>query len=225
MNNCNKRIILASASPRRRELLSQIGMEFEVRPSGAREETEGTRPSEIVEELSALKARDVFDFLSQEEKEDALVIGADTIVSLDGKIMGKPEDSGKAALMLGCLQGRTHQVYSGVTLIFLIQEKEGEEPHRRELSFHEKTDVSMFPMSEREIESYVATGEPLDKAGAYGIQGKCAAYIRGIEGDYYNVVGLPLGRLCQEMKKAGLLAAGINVRTDIYYDKADRIGH
>ena len=204
MNSCNKKIILASASPRRRELLSQIGMEFEIRPSGALEQTKGTQPAEIVEELSALKAGEVFDALSKEERADALVIGADTIVALDGRIMGKPKDPGEAALMLGRLQGRTHQVYSGVTLVWQGRE---DSPSRIRLSFHEKTDVAMFPMTEREIERYVATGEPLDKAGAYGIQGKCASHIRGLRGDYYNVVGLPLGRLCQEMKKAGLMAA------------------
>lgn len=202
MNSTDKKIILASASPRRRELLAQIGMEFEVRPSGASEITGETEPSGIVTELSALKARDVFAALSEEERRDVLVIGADTIVVLDGKIMGKPKGPEGAVRMLGSLQGRTHQVYSGVTLVW--QEEKDAGTSRMELSFHEKTDVAMFPMTEREIADYVATGEPLDKAGAYGIQGKCAAHIRGIAGDYYNVVGLPVGRLCQELKKARL---------------------
>ena len=101
--------------------------------------------------------------------------------------------------MLKLLQGRHHQVYTGVTMIFAGL---GEQ-----CTFAERTDVQVFPMTRQQIENYVATGEPMDKAGAYGIQGKCASHIRGLRGDYYNVVGLPLGRLCQEMKKAGLMAA------------------
>lgn len=193
----DKKIILASGSPRRRELLNQIGMEFEVRKSNAEETATADSPSELVRELSDLKASDVFESLSEREKRDSLVIGADTVVSLDGTVMGKPGDREDAVRMLTSLQGRIHQVYTGVTLIF--QKKQGNAPGK--ISFFEKTDVSMYPMSEEEIIAYVATGDPLDKAGAYGIQGKCAAYIEGISGDYNNVVGLPVGRLYQEMKK------------------------
>ena len=192
MNNYGKRIILASASPRRKELLAQIGMDFEVISSRAEEKTECTEPSGIVLELSRLKARDVFAGLSEKEKRNALVIGADTIVSCEGRIMGKPGSPERAYEMLRALQGKTHQVYTGVALVW----QDGES------SFSERTDVTMFPMTPEETQSYVATGEPLDKAGAYGIQGRCAAYIREIAGDYYNVVGLPVGRLCQEMKRA-----------------------
>lgn len=195
MNSGGRRIILASASPRRRELLAQIGMDFEVMASAAEEKTECPKPSEMVRELSRLKAGDVFDMLPENEKRDVLVIGADTVVSLEDRIMGKPKGSEEAVGMLRRLQGKTHQVYTGVTLIW-------KEEKTMEVSFYEETDVAMFPMTEEEIRGYVATGEPLDKAGAYGIQGKFAAYIKGITGDYYNVVGLPVGRLCQEMKKA-----------------------
>lgn len=188
----SKRIILASASPRRRELLHQIDMEFEVIPSNAEENTKSSVPAEAVKELSCLKAVDIFNRLSEEEKKDALIIGADTVVSLDGHIMGKPNSRENAVKMLSLLQGKTHQVYTGVTLVWADLQK---------ISFYEKTDVTMFPMSAEEIEGYVATGEPMDKAGAYGIQGKCAAYIKEISGDYNNVVGLPIGRLYQEMKK------------------------
>lgn len=188
----SKRIILASASPRRRELLHQIDMEFEVIPSNAEESTKSSVPAEAVKELSCLKAVDIFNRLSEEEKKDALIIGADTVVSLDGHIMGKPNSRENAVKMLSLLQGKTHQVYTGVTLVWADLQK---------ISFYEKTDVTMFPMSAEEIEGYVATGEPMDKAGAYGIQGKCAAYIKEISGDYNNVVGLPIGRLYQEMKK------------------------
>lgn len=193
----NKKIILASASPRRRELLSQIGMDFEVRVSDASESAVSYEPSELVKELSALKASAVFDQLSKEEKEESLVIGADTVVSLSGSIMGKPKDGQEAVNMLLGLQGRVHQVYTGVTFIFQADLREAP----MKVSFFEKTDVSVYPMSQEEILSYVATGEPMDKAGAYAIQGKFAAYIKEINGDYNNVVGLPIGRLYQEMKK------------------------
>ncbi|MBO5055486.1 MAG: septum formation protein Maf [Lachnospiraceae bacterium] len=193
----NKKIILASASPRRRELLAQIGMEFQVLPSGAEEKTGNCSPSEMVKELSHLKALDIFQKLSGGEQAQSLVIGADTVVALDNNIMGKPGNKENAVKMLSDLQGRTHQVYTGVTLIW----QEDKSMVQREISFYEETSVTMFPMTPEEIEAYVATGEPMDKAGAYGIQGKCAAYIKGISGDYNNVVGLPIGRLYQEMKK------------------------
>ena len=191
------RLILASSSPRRRELLAQIGLSFEVIASHTEEKTKSTEPGEMVQELSALKATDVFDQIPPEERAGIIVIGADTLVSIEGKVMGKPADEIKAQEMLSRLQGNTHQVYTGVTLIW---QAEGEKEPRKK-TFFEKTDVSMFPMSTEEIRSYIATGEPMDKAGAYGIQGKCAAYIRGLSGDYYNVVGLPVGRLYQELKR------------------------
>ena len=190
------RLILASSSPRRHELLAQIGLSFEVIASHAKENTKSTEPGEMVQELSSLKATDVFDQIPPKERAGTIVIGADTLVSIEGKVMGKPADEIKAQEMLSRLQGNTHQVYTGVTLLW---QAEGEqEPQRK--TFYEKTDVTMFPMSTEEIRSYIATGEPMDKAGAYGIQGKCAAYIRGLSGDYYNVVGLPVGRLYQELK-------------------------
>lgn len=193
----NKKIILASASPRRRELLAQIGMEFQVLPSGAEEKTGNCSPSEMVKELSHLKALDIFQKLSGGEQAQSLVIGADTVVALDNNIMGKPGNKENAVKMLSDLQGRTHQVYTGVTLIW----QEDKSMVQKEISFYEETSVTMFPMTPEEIKAYVSTGEPMDKAGAYGIQGKCAAYIKGISGDYNNVVGLPIGRLYQEMKK------------------------
>lgn len=189
-----KTIILASASPRRRELLSQIGIPFIVRKSNAEEKTESCEPAELVKELSCLKARDIFDKLSEREKENSLVIGADTVVACDGNIMGKPKSKAHAIEMLTLLQGRAHEVYTGVTLIF-------KEDRVKEISFAEQTKVNVFPMSFAEIEEYVATGDANDKAGSYGIQGSFAAFIKGIEGDYNNVVGLPVGRLYQELKK------------------------
>lgn len=191
------KIILASASPRRRELLEQIGLEFEVIPSCVEEKAASRVPCEMVMELSALKAGDVFDRLKDEEKALSVVAGADTIVVFEGQVMGKPDSRKEAEDMLSLLQGKTHQVYTGVTLI--RQKEKGQPPVA--VSFYEKTEVTMYPVSSQEIRAYVDTGEPMDKAGAYGIQGKCAAFIQEICGDYYNVVGLPIGRLYQEMKK------------------------
>ncbi|MCI9328048.1 MAG: septum formation protein Maf [Lachnospiraceae bacterium] len=212
------KVILASASPRRRELLTQIGMEYEVIPALSEEKLplrkaggslgcagdcrDGERellPSEIVELLSAQKAGEVLERLLKEKRSFFTVIGADTVVALDGVVMGKPGSRQEAISMLTRLQGRSHQVYTGVTLI--AQNGENEPP--LQVIFHEKTDVVMYPMSEAEINAYVDTGEPMDKAGAYGIQGRCAAFIREIHGDYNNVVGLPVGRVYQELKGMG----------------------
>ena len=186
----NKKIILASASPRRRELLTQIGLDFDVVVSETEEKITSTEPAKVVEELSAQKAEAVWEKLAEsgvcdpEQKSgettmtDTLVLGADTVVACDGKILGKPADSEAAA---------------GVTILY---EENGE---RKTLTFHEKTTVHFYPMTDAQIREYVATGDPMDKAGAYGIQGFCARYIRGIEGDYNNVVGLPVGRVYQEL--------------------------
>lgn len=195
------RIILASASPRRRELLAQIGMEFEVMVSNVEERVTATLPDEVVQELSEQKAEAVLAVLQAREGEtDAptLVIGADTIVACDNKILGKPKDEEDAKRMLRLLSGRTHEVYTGVTMLFSPQSPAGS-PVRCH-TFFECTKVCFAPMTEAEIAEYVATKDPLDKAGAYGIQGFCARYIKGIEGDYNNVVGLPVGRLYQELK-------------------------
>lgn len=191
------KIILASASPRRRELLQQLGLEFEIRPSEAQEKTKSKEPSQIVIELSEIKAQDIYERLSEEERASYMVIGADTVVALNDRIMGKPKDYKEAVQMLLSLQGNTHQVYTGVTL--LLRKGPGKVPSK--ISFYEKTDVTMYPVSREEIEVYVSTGEPMDKAGAYGIQGRGAAFIKEIHGDYNNVVGLPIGRLYQEMKR------------------------
>ena len=190
-----ERIILASASPRRRELLTQIGIEYEVVPSEGEERTEKSRPEEIVMALSRQKAADVEGKMEEKGEDGFLIIGADTVVAFEGTVMGKPKDREDARRMLDTLQGNVHQVYTGVTL---CRKKDGQPPVFH--TFYEKTDVTMYPMSGDEIEAYIATGEPMDKAGAYAIQGRCAAYVKGICGDYSNVVGLPVGRLWQEMK-------------------------
>lgn len=186
-----EKIILASGSPRRKELLEQAGMEFEVLASHAEEVITKTEPGEIVEELSLCKAQAAAEMLDKKERVGKIILGADTVVVLDGEILGKPGSENRAIEMLRSLQGKTHQVYTGVTLM-----QDG-----RTYSFHEKTDVEVYPMTEEEIAAYAATGDPLDKAGAYGIQGEFAKYIKGIHGDYYNVVGLPIGRVYQEIKE------------------------
>lgn len=189
-----RKIILASASPRRRELLEQIGAVFEVCPAKGEEKTARTEPGEAAEELSLKKCREVF----REQKGDVTVIGADTLVVLDGKILGKPGSEEEAVRMLSVLRGRTHQVFTGVT----VMSRKGEAVQT--LTFHESTQVSFYPMSDREIRDYVLSGEPMDKAGAYGIQGKGAVFVREIRGDYNNVVGLPAARLYQELKNMGI---------------------
>lgn len=190
--------VLASASPRRSELLGQMGIQFEISPAKGCEVVTKKIPSEIVEELSFAKADEVADLYADRLKNDTVVIiGADTIVVYDGEIMGKPRDESDAVDMLTKLQGGVHQVYTGVTLVILNDGK------RRTVTFHEKTDVTMYPMTKARIRDYVATGEPMDKAGAYAIQGKCSVYIKGICGEYNNVVGLPIARLMQELISLG----------------------
>lgn len=216
------RIILASSSPRRRLLLRQIGLTFDVIPAVMDEEvTPGSDPASTVEELSLQKALLVAErsHVSREadsHPEHALVIGADTIVVLDGEILGKPADPADAAAMLRSLSGRTHQVYTGVALVFgagisgIARVEPGTASTRNTFPhhvFHERTDVTFGSLTDEEIAAYVDTGSPMDKAGAYGIQDDLGAlFVERIEGDYYNVVGFPLFRFYREVNK---LAPGI----------------
>ncbi len=183
-------LILASASPRRRELLTQMGYSYEVRPARREETCSSTEPDEVVLELSGQKAMEIAE---DPLVENAVIVGADTIVVVNDKIMGKPLDSNDAARMLKNLAGQTHFVYTGVTAVLC------EGKTRRIHSFFEKTEVSFYPMKQAEISAYIATGEPMDKAGAYGIQGIGAKFIQKINGDYNTVVGLPAARLYQEV--------------------------
>lgn len=213
----NVRLVLASASPRRRELLSQIGLEFTVMPSTKEENAKTTEAGALVQELSRQKVVDIWEQLSggQGQNPDAdqeqiseetqepnlngkrqpelLVIGADTVVCCEGKILGKPHSREAAAEMLTALQGRSHEVYTGVTLY----------SQSETVTFFECTQVEFYPMTEVEISEYIDSKEPMDKAGAYGIQGLGARFVKGIRGDYNNVVGLPVGRLYQELKSRG----------------------
>ncbi len=132
------------------------------------------------------------------EAEYAAVLGADTVVAFEGQILGKPENEADALRMLRMLSGNTHSVFTGVTVIA------GNGREKRIISFAEETKVTMYPMTEEQIQAYVETKEPMDKAGAYGIQGKCAIYIEKIEGDYNNVVGLPVAALYQKLTKSGI---------------------
>lgn len=186
------KIILASGSPRRKELLSQMGLEYTVIPSRAEEKAAATTPEDKVMELAALKAWDV----AQNVSEDAMILGADTVVALDGCILGKPHTKEEAFQMLKQLQGRKHSVFTGVCLV----KKEGMSFSQD--CFFEETQVEFYPMNEDEIWEYIRTGECMDKAGAYGIQGRGGMYIAGIEGDYYNVVGLPIAPLYRHLKGA-----------------------
>lgn len=207
------KIILASGSPRRKELLEQVNLTFEVRTSSCEEKITKTIPQEVVMELSCQKASDVAASLLDTEKEDCYVIGADTIVASQDLILGKPADEEEAFSMLEKLSGSCHQVCTGVTLIHYSHGKSNIK------TFYEKTDVYFYPLTSEKIHAYLTTGEPqnktpgrhwnthngnqpewYDKAGAYGIQGYAAAFVQKIDGDYNNVVGLPVARLLQEME-------------------------
>lgn len=198
-------VILASGSPRRSEILEQVGIEFSVISSAIEEISTKNIPEEIVLELATMKAKDVAGQIS----EASIIIGADTMVALNGQVMGKPKDEEDAKDMLRKIQGKKHQVYTGVCVI--IKEINREKDKKTELesekiiSFTEKTEVWVYPMTEEQIEAYVRTGEPVDKAGAYGIQGKFAAHIEKIEGDYFNIVGFPVARFYQTLRKEGIL--------------------
>lgn len=190
------RWILASASPRRRELLRQIELPFEVSPSEADENIERETPELLVEELSRRKCAEVGNRIGGE----CLVLGADTVVALGDQVLGKPGTEERAAEMLRMLSGKAHKVCTGVTL---GEFREGK--FQRQTTFSEVTEVFLYPLSEGEIREYIASGEPMDKAGAYGIQGRFAKFVKKIHGDYNNVVGLPAARVYQEIKKLGLL--------------------
>lgn len=205
------RYILASQSPRRRELLHLVLNDYEVIPAQGEEVVTSSDPAEAVKELSLQKAMEVAQKVRPCQGDRIVVIGADTVVAVDGKILGKPEDRADAARMIGMLQGREHHVYTGVTVCWLQDPAdETENPGRgetgiRHFSFSEETAVDVFPMNRGEIEAYISLKEPYDKAGAYGIQGAFSVFIRGIRGDYNNVVGLPAARLYHEMGRRGLL--------------------
>lgn len=211
-----EKIILASQSPRRQEILSLGEYEYEVCVSSAEEqippeELENLTPQELVEKLARVKAEDVYrrncsknmkksttDNQAADSVEEITVIGADTVVAVDGCVLGKPKTEDEAKQMLARLSGRTHDVFTGVCILWTDSDTQ-EEIHGN--TFHCHTKVTFYPMTEEEIDNYVATGDCMDKAGAYGIQSGAAKYIQGIEGDYLNVVGLPLSKIYHVLRE------------------------
>ncbi len=181
------KIILASASPRRRELLELAGFDFEVITADIEEVADRSQtPQELVISLAEQKAAAV-----AHGREERIVIGADTVVVLDGIVLGKPKNEAEAKEMLRSLSGKSHEVFTGVSII----------KHGKANNFFEKTKVKFCELSDEQIIAYVESGEPMDKAGAYGIQGKGCVFVEGIEGDYFNVVGFPISRFCRELKR------------------------
>lgn len=187
------KLILASASPRRKEILSTLGVEFTVRTADADETCELTDPGARVEAIALRKCLAVEQVLRAEGEltPDTVILASDTLVTLDGLFLGKPSDREDARRMLRLLQGRTHTVVSGLALW-----QDG-----RTVTAHEQTGVVFAPMSEEEIETYLRTGESFGKAGAYAVQGHAARYVTGLQGDYFNVVGLPVRRLYQTLQE------------------------
>ena len=183
------KLILASQSPRRKELLGLLGLAFEIKvPCADETMLPGADPAQQVAEVSRRKA-----LATQAEKED-VIIAADTIVVCDGQILGKPRDREDACRMLKMLSGRAHQVMTGLTV------RQGDKME----SCTEITQVYFRRLSNREIEDYVASGEPMDKAGAYGCQGRASLFVEKLEGDFFNVMGLPLCRLGLMLKELGV---------------------
>ncbi len=189
------KIILGSRSPRRRELLAKLGLEFRILTADVDEAMDLTAdPAAEVARISAKKAAAILPLAGEEE----LVVCADTIVVLDDRIMGKPADAAEAARMLRALSGRTHRVLTGVTI----------HSARGQKTVVETTEVTFRPLREAEIAAYIATGEPMDKAGAYGIQGTAGLFVSGIRGDYFNVMGLPLCTVTLLLRSFGVPVLG-----------------
>ena len=188
------KLVLASQSPRRRELLSLIQPDFEVCASSAEEIIpDGLQPSEAVMYLARIKAEQV-----AKTHADSVVIGADTVVVLDGQIMGKPKDHADCVRMISALSGREHEVLTGVAIVV----------DGRTESFYQRTTVRFLPLTEEEIQWYASLDEPYDKAGAYGIQDQAAIFVEAMDGDYYNVMGLPLCALVKCLRRRGVAVLG-----------------
>ncbi|GAE27673.1 septum formation protein Maf [Halalkalibacter wakoensis JCM 9140] len=186
-----KPFILASGSPRRKELLEQAHIPFSIQTSTIEETVEeGLAPAEVVQQLAKQKAEDVWS-----THQESIVLGSDTVVAFGEQLLGKPKDEGEARATLQMLSGQTHSVYTGVA----ICSAEGT------ITFYEKTDVEFYPLTDDEISMYIRSHEPFDKAGSYGIQGFGAFMVKRIVGDYFAVVGLPLARTIRELKKFGIV--------------------
>lgn len=190
-----RRVVLASGSPRRKEILTQVGVRFTCRTSKKEEIINSTDPKTAVQELARSKAEDV----AGEEEGPVLVLGADTVVAYQGKILGKPKDREDAVQMISSFAGDVHEVYTGVCMI--LKEADGTE---KTICFAEKAEVEVYPMTDAEIEAYADSKEPMDKAGAYAVQGRFAPYIKRISGDYYCIVGFPIAGIYQRLKEEGI---------------------
>lgn len=186
------RIILASKSPRRKEILENLGLDFDIMSADADETSDITDPDRLVMTLAERKGRAVVALLDEEQKKDCLVIACDTLVYAEEEFLGKPRDREDARRMLGLLSGRSHSVISGIYAFYA----------GRETCSFASTNVLFDNVSDGDIEKYLDSGEPFDKAGAYAIQGKASVFIRGIEGDYFNVVGLPVNQLYKTLKNS-----------------------
>ncbi len=192
--NGMKKLILASQSPRRREIMKFVDLDFDVIPSDCDENIEYSSPADMVSKLSFLKANDIAKKIKKEDSEgEYLVIGSDTTVYFEGEILGKPKNEEDAFNMLKRMSGKTHIVYTGVTVIDTFSNKTE--------TFFEETKVTFWDVTDEEIKEYIATGDPMDKAGAYGVQGRGAFIVKKVEGDYFTVVGLPIAHLLQVLKK------------------------
>lgn len=181
----DKKIILASASPRRRDILTQVGIDFAIDVSDCEEIITEKEPDRIVMQLSSDKALSV----AKRHDKDSVIIGADTVVAVDGKILGKPKDFEDAFDMIKSIQGKSHSVYTGVTILY----------RDTKICFAEESKVYVYDMTDDEIVAYIETGDGEGKAGSYAIQGVFAKYIKKIDGDYYNIVGLPVARIIHEI--------------------------
>lgn len=192
-------IILASASPRRKEIMEIMGIEYKVMVANVEEVVKETVPSDMVQELAKLKTREVIARVPMQPAEDIILIGADTMVFYQEHALGKPKDPADAARMLQMLSDDVHEVCTGVSIII-----KRADANMEEFSFSVSTKVVVQPLTEEQIADYIATGEPMDKAGAYGIQGKFGIYIKEIIGDYYNVVGFPIAQIYSTLLKKGI---------------------
>jgi septum formation protein len=192
MSLTKKQIILASGSPRRRQLLEQAGIPHQVLVSGADETVTGT-PGEQVEELALRKAKAVLRLA--DKKQEAIIIAADTLVFINGEVLGKPESHKDAFEMIKKLQGSAHEVYTGVALLDVVSNKTK--------VFADVAEVIFRPLCDGEIWAYIETGEPFDKAGAYGIQEKGATLVSRVNGDFYTVMGIPISKVCVALGEMG----------------------
>lgn len=197
-------LILASGSARRRELLENCGYDFRVIPCTAEENVAADTPARLVEELALLKADTVFSSLSPEDRASAVVLGSDTVVVLDGEVIGKPHSAEEAKEILRRESGRVNTVYTGVAVVTASGASVE----------HDKASVSFKTLTDEEISAYIATGEPMDKAGAYGIQGRFSLFITGVSGSYFTVVGLPVHLLYPMLAEAGVYPRWMKKQTE-----------